>query len=419
MRGIPHSDPTRPGTPHLVLVESNTTGSGRAFCAAARDRGVDPVLLSRDPDRYPYVARDGIAAVTVDTADRAQVLRACRGLPGPVAGVTSSSEYFVASAAAAARSLGLPAPDPGAVDRTRDKARQRAVLAAAGVPVPAFHEVASVPAGVAAARAVIAAAGRAVVKPVLGSGSDGVRLCSSPGEAETALLPLLGGRPGARALVESYLEGPEYSVETFDDRVVGVTAKHLGPHPLFLETGHEHPAPLPADRERALAETALAALAALGLGWGPAHVEVRLTPAGPAVVEVNPRLAGGMIPALVAAATGVDLVGATVDRVLGRGPDLAPHRARAAAIRFLFATEPGTVLAAFTGAAADLPGVVSAVVTAREGDRIEVTRSFRDRIGHVIALGRDAAEAADRAREAAGALAVLTAGPEPAAVPAD
>ncbi|WP_306371635.1 ATP-grasp domain-containing protein [Nocardiopsis sp. CC223A] len=414
MRDIP-----RPGVPHLVLVESNTTGSGRAFCAAARDRGTEPVLLSRDPDRYPYVARDGIAAVTVDTADRAAVLRACRGLPGPVAGVTSSSEYFVATAAAAARSLCLPAPDPHAVDRTRAKARQRAALAAAGVPVPAFHEVASVPAGVAAARAVIAAAGRAVVKPVLGSGSDGVRLCARADEAESALIPLLAGRTGARALVESYLEGPEYSVETFDGRVVGITAKHLGPHPLFLETGHEYPAPLPGVRERALAETALAALAALGLGWGPAHVEIRLTAAGPRVVEVNPRLAGGMIPALVRAATGVDLVGAAVDRVLGHRPGLAPDRSGAAAIRFLFAAEPGTVLAAFTGAAADLPGVVSAVVTAREGDRIEITRSFRDRIGHVIALGRTAAEAAARAQEAVGALAVLTAGPEPAVVPAD
>ncbi|MFL1381697.1 ATP-grasp domain-containing protein, partial [Nocardiopsis protaetiae] len=385
----------------------------------ARDRGIEPVLLSRDPDRYPYVARDGVTAITVDTTDLAAVLRACRGLPGPVAGATSSSEYFVATAAAAARSLDLPAPDPDAIDRTRDKARQRAALAAAGVPVPAFHEVDSVPAGVAAARAVIAATGRAVVKPVSGSGSDGVRLCASTAEAEHALTPLLGGRTGARALVESYLEGSEYSVETFDDRVVGITAKHLGPHPLFLETGHEYPAPLPAARERALAGTALAALAALGLGWGPAHVEVRLTAAGPVIVEVNPRLAGGMIPALVRAATGVDLVGAVIDRVLGHRPDLAPDRAAVAAIRFLFATEPGTVLAAFSGAAADLPGVVSAVITAREGDRVEITHSFRDRIGHVIALGRDAAEAAARAREAAGALAVLTAGPEPVAVPAD
>ncbi|MFL1378423.1 hypothetical protein ACJOT4_13795, partial [Nocardiopsis sp. frass4] len=78
MRDIP-----RPGVPHLVLVESNTTGSGRAFCAAARDRGIEPVLLSRDPDRYPYVARDGVTAITVDTTDLAAVLRACRGLPGP------------------------------------------------------------------------------------------------------------------------------------------------------------------------------------------------------------------------------------------------------------------------------------------------------------------------------------------------
>ena len=44
----------------LVLLESNTTGSGRLFCSAARELGLRPVVLSRDPGRYPYVESDGI-----------------------------------------------------------------------------------------------------------------------------------------------------------------------------------------------------------------------------------------------------------------------------------------------------------------------------------------------------------------------
>ncbi|WP_028648819.1 ATP-grasp domain-containing protein [Nocardiopsis sp. CNT312] len=404
--------------PRLVLIESNTTGSGRDFCARARDRGLEPLLVTRDPGRYPYAAQDGVPVLVADTGDTGTVLRLCRELDAPVAGVTSSSEYFAATAAEAARSLGLPAPDAGAVSRCRDKALQRRALADAGVPVPSFHEVRTVSEGVALARG---SDRPVVVKPVLGSGSDGVRLCRTPEETAEALAALLRAPsegPG-RALVEGYMDGPEFSVETFDDRVVGVTAKHLGEPPRFLETGHEHPAPLPADRERALGETALAALAALGLGWGPAHVELRLTTDGPRIVEVNPRLGGGMIPALVEAATGVDLVSATVARVLGERPDLAPVRSRGAALRHLFTPRSGTVVLAAPDGAERAPGVVRAAVTVREGRRLEVTHTFRDRIGHVIATAGDTARAAERAEHALGLLGVLIASDGEITVPAD
>ncbi|UXX92169.1 ATP-grasp domain-containing protein [Streptomyces sp. AD2-2] len=47
---------------------------------------------------------------------------------------------------------------------------------------------------------------------------------------------------------------------------------------------------------KAVTETAEAAVRALGIVLGPAHVELRLGPEGPVLIEVNPRLAGGWIP---------------------------------------------------------------------------------------------------------------------------
>ena len=61
----------------LVLVESNTTGSGRLFCSCARRLGLRPVLLARDPARYPYVAADAIEHRMADTGSAAGVLEAC------------------------------------------------------------------------------------------------------------------------------------------------------------------------------------------------------------------------------------------------------------------------------------------------------------------------------------------------------
>jgi len=41
----------------LILLESNTTGSGRLFCAAARRLGLRPVVFTHDPGRALVTGR--------------------------------------------------------------------------------------------------------------------------------------------------------------------------------------------------------------------------------------------------------------------------------------------------------------------------------------------------------------------------
>ncbi|HET6213784.1 MAG TPA: pyridoxal-5'-phosphate-dependent protein, partial [Micromonosporaceae bacterium] len=136
----------------LVLVESNTTGSGRLFCVAARALGLRPVLFARNPDRYPYVRLDGVDSRTVDTLDPDAIRAACTELPGGrIAGVTSSSEYSIAIAAEVARWLGRPHPDPDAVRTCRNKVEQRIRLRDAGVPGPGFAAARTADEAVAAA----------------------------------------------------------------------------------------------------------------------------------------------------------------------------------------------------------------------------------------------------------------------------
>ncbi|KOG91052.1 hypothetical protein ADK38_05305, partial [Streptomyces varsoviensis] len=294
---------TGDGRQWFAFLESNTTGTGRQFCAAAAARGMRPVLLARDPARYPYAAEDRIETLVLDTGDADAVREACERLAAGagLAGVASSSEYFVAPAARVAAKLGLPAADGDAVARCRRKDAQRGLLAAAGVPSPAYQSVGEVAEAVGAAREI---GYPVVLKPVSGSGSVGVRLCRDADETRRwaeELLSRTGDERGTpvprRLLVEAAVEGPEFSVETFDTDVVAVVGKHLGPEPHFVETGHDVPAAVPEDVRAALADTAVRALAALGLGWGAAHTELRWSASGPVVIEVNPRLAGGMIPA--------------------------------------------------------------------------------------------------------------------------
>ncbi len=403
--------------PVLGMVESNTTGTGRTFAVAARARGLRPVLISAQPERYPWVVEDSVDVVRADTADAGSVAAMARAATddgAPLAGLVTSSEYFVAVTARAAAHLGLPGADPAAVERCRDKRRQRVVLQEAGVPVPAFAAAASPKEAIEAA---VTIGFPAVVKPADGTGSRGVRLCDDPAEVAKHAARLLAqrrderGRPTIPAvLVEEYIAGPEVSVETFGTEIVGVTAKHLGPHPWFVEHGHDFPAdPEDAVLDQCLNATgrgqgpygapdatgcAQAVIKALGLGFGPAHTEIRLGPQGPVVIEVNARLAGGRIPTLVRLATGIDLVGATVDAAIGAGRPLPEPGPGHASIRFLVASQGGRVRR--TGGVAEaaaVPGVVDVAISARSGQRVGGTGSFLDRVGHVITAAPTSASA--------------------------
>jgi argininosuccinate lyase len=397
----------------LVLVESNTTGTGRLFAEQARRLGLAPHMLSSDATRYPYVAELGIPSHECSTTSVSAVLACCAGLAREhaIIGVTSSSEYFIATAAHVARALGLPGEDPGKLAAARSKLVQRQRFAACGVGSPGFRPASS------AAEAVLAA-GRlglpVVVKPISRSGSIGVRRCDTSREVAEHAAELLAttqderGHPlPASVLVESYLPGPEFSVEILDGSVRAVVAKRLDQSIGFLEVGHDLPAAVSPRTGALLASTALAATAALGLSWGAAHVEVRVAGGRAYVVEVNPRLAGGMIPQAILAATGQDLIAELVALAAGKPTTARPARPGCASIRFLVPPRDGTVRTVpDTSAALALPGVVAAGVSARPGQQVGRQGSFLDRLGYVIATGKTRQQAGRRADRAMAALAV-------------
>lgn len=392
----------------LLFIESNTSGTGRLFVHAAREMGFRPVLITAKPEKYAFLAQEGAPEVirvlrTDEETLHGLIVRRFGGRVD-VAGITSSSEYFIATAAALSARFGLPGPDAASVRAARDKSHQRQVLAAGGVATPAFRAVSSSAEAVDAAREI---GFPVVVKPVDGSGSAGVRACAGEAEVRGHAGALFGpgAAEGARALVESLVEGDEFSVEMFSGRVIGITRKHLGAPPFFVEAGHDYPAEVPEETARALAEAATRGTELLGLGWGPLHWELRMAADGRAVpIEVNPRLAGGFIPELVRHAEGIDLIRETLRLVAGRAPEVDAVRNRHASIRFLFAPAAGRLERVDgVGEAEAIEAVVDVALYRSAGDALEIHGDFRDRIGHVIGCadgGGDAARAAERGKDA-------------------
>jgi cysteine synthase A len=398
--------------PVLLFVESNTTGTGMIALRTAVRLAFEPVLLCKDPGRYAGLAETGCRIVACDTEDALALEAAAKEAAAGrvVRGVTTTSEYYLEQAATLAQTLGVPGNPPEAAALCRDKAATRVALTAAGRLQPRFAVVDGTK--VTPDQAVAAVGLPCVVKPVGESGSHKVLLCEAAEAAAGHAAEVMAVDRNVRgqavpkvALVEEYLDGPEFSVELFarngEAWCLGVTQRTVTPPPRFVETGHLFPAQIPAEDAARIEACARAALETLGFRSGPAHVEVRLTDRGPVVIEVNGRLAGGMIPELVRLASGVDAIEQQIRAAAGLPLRLEPDRSRLAGLRFLVAERAGE-LAAISGVekARTVPGVERVVVTAEPGRKVRPPWDAYDRLGFVIALG-DTPQDVSRALDAA------------------
>ncbi|MER9566935.1 acetyl-CoA carboxylase biotin carboxylase subunit family protein [Mesorhizobium sp. M0571] len=376
--------------PRALILLEGSRNNGPLYAKAALCLGLHPITLSADPHQYDYLAKEGIEAIRVDTDNLDALIRECSRLRAAydIAGITSDWDRLHATVGKLCRLFDLPGPNPTSIERCCDKFTQRQLLAEAGVPVPAYRLAAN-------AMEVESAATRiglpVVLKPAVGSGSSGVRLCTNLHELAEHTAYLLGGkhlwRSSPRVLVEEFAQGPFYSVETMGHEVIGIGTANFGPPPHFVFRDSTFPSPLTDDEHRRIVDVSLNCLRALGLGWGPAEIELRWMKRGPVVIEVNPRLAGGGIPQLVHLAYGVDLVTEHIKLVIGEERNLRTRHSQTAAVRFLIPDRDG-ILDWISGGdrAAALPGVAEVKLYVEPKTAIVRKRDYRDRMGYVIAV---------------------------------
>lgn len=240
-----------------------------------------------------------------------------------------------------------------------------------------------------------------VVKPIEGTGSQGILLLKSNEEVFTNL-PTWLYENGVPFLIEEFIDGPEFSVETFSingqHQVIAITQKEVQEN--FVEIAHSVPAIINKEQKQLISNTVHAFLDTVGLHHGPSHTEVKWTRKGPRIIESHNRPGGDRITDLVCMVYGIDLIAWTLDPGGGNKFIRYPSTARGAAIRFL-ALPPGTVQSMNPpDILKHVPFVVKYQVNIKPGDRIGAVKKSSDRQGFVMTIGESsqtALEACDRA----------------------
>ena len=390
------------------MVESWVGAMGTLLPRAVTDADATFTFLTRDPGHYPQTThggtphplRRGRAIVTADTNDAVVTVDAARRIHGesPLDGVLSSCDYYLPLAAEIAAELGLPGPRPEAVGVACDKQRTRNKLDRAGIPGPRHRLV---PLGdEAGLRSAVEHVGfPLVVKPTDLCAGMFVRRADSWADVAFAAAELRPFEVNARGqwrepvvLLEEYLVGPEFSVESWvracETPTVGVTDKSLGGASGFVETGHMFPAQLDAEDRAELVWSAERAIGAVGLDHGVVHTELRLTGSGPRIIEINPRPAGNQITELIRRVEGIDLPRVAVELALGREPTITGAvtgvRPRSAAVSMLVPDRVG-ILDRIDGASglAAHPAVAAADFK-EPGHRVAVGADNNSYLGSIL-----------------------------------
>lgn len=346
---------------HVVIVDSNRIGL-RALRAAKRaghyvtfigSRRLEELVVSFDHLRAPELTD---RVVTIDTAqDEATLLATLKSLDAErkIDALFTVIEVNVASVARCAKALGLPGTDPEAVHLSQDKALCRRQIAACGLTSVAYAVVDSLDA---AREAALRIGYPMIAKPKVGAASLRALKVENDDELVSYFASLSGAVEGpegyidamsAETLLEHYVEGPLFSVE------IAVAGGEIQPMVLSwrkrctenpaIELGTVIPAPVSTTIRDAMFEYTASVVRACKLNLGVFHIELIYGPEGPVLVEINPRIMGGNIPAVFNLATDIDPYEVLLEIFLtGRMPAICRNinPVRAAATRSLGPKHP-------------------------------------------------------------------------------
>lgn len=165
-----------------------------------------------------------------------------------------------------------------------------------------------------------------IVKPVDRWSSKGISRVDSFNDLESAVKIAINESLSKTAIVEEFVDGPEYSAECIvyngEASILTFTKKTTTGYPHYIETGHMQPSDIPINSQQLIICKIKAALKALGIYNSAAHAEFRIMENGDiCFMEIGARMGGDYIGTdLTPISTGMDYLKMVIDVACGNKP---------------------------------------------------------------------------------------------------
>lgn len=376
----------------FILAHVPTAPVNEGFLPAARALGLAVVLLTDCADAHrTHFAQSGLPAypdeiVPCDVFNPVAVIDAITRRDGQPAALFSNSDHLQTATAIASSYFGLPGKDWRTTYAAKNKAEMRRRMAQRGIDT-LRHAVVCDPAAVAALDDIPMPC---IVKPREGVASQQVSLARDRAELAGQCAAVWALHPGQALLLEAYLEGPLYTLETLGDghtiRALGGFRVTLSPPPHFVELEAVWGTGLPPSVEADVLDM----IRRFGVGFGACHTEYVLTANGPRLIEINYRSIGDYREFLLRDTLPFPLFEQVLRLHLGQPLPALDVPKRAAWIRYFTATAAGTLRHAPPASQHEVDGMRLTYLPLRKvGDAIELTHSNKDYIGLLRGSGPD------------------------------
>lgn len=371
----------------IAFIESNTSGTGEKFIESARDLGYEVLFLTAHPKKYKFIEKKLIYPTIVNTNDPDAIYQVLKNVPD-LRGVLSTSESYIEIASLIAENFSLPHASSFAIKKCRNKFELNAVISSLGLAAINSIVINDMSKAI---DTLDAFQYPVVVKPNVGTGSIGVKLCTTKEEVANHVSAMQNNSDTFRPmLVQKYVGGEEFSAEIIADNgsynCLGITKKYLGKPPFFVEKGHDFPAKIDESLQDKVVSELKSVLQEIGIKFGPVHIEFKLYNNQIYIIEINPRLAGGMIPILIEKAYGIPLISNLIKMYVGQKVEFLPIKKLNAKIAFFLPEEVGLLekIENPKKTKRKISNQIDIAFYKTEGDQIELKGDFSDRIGHVI-----------------------------------
>lgn len=245
-----------------------------------------------------------------------------------------------------------------------------------------------------------------MVKPCDGSGSRGASKVERADELGGAIQYAINGSLTRKAVVESFIKGNEYGVESFvcngEIYVMGVMKKKMTKPPYYAELGHQIPSEFSKEFEEKIKNSVKKAIQALGVTFGAVNMDLLITSEGKIhIVDVGARMGGNLIGShIIQAGTGIDYLENLIKATVGDPIDMQRKSTPKAVVTRLLALTPGKICELPNFEDIEKKYSVTIVHHLKVGETIREYHTNLDGCGYVVAIAEDIAEASHLAETA-------------------
>lgn len=365
----------------------------------AKELGYHTITIDKNPKSigFEYADENGV----IDIIDHQACLKYAQSKE--IDGVmTAATDYGVLSTAYIAQEMNLPGLDYQVAKVIKNKYMVRHTLHENKLDnVSQYYEVGDISDII---KIMDMLKYPVMVKPCDGSGSKAAMRIDSVIEFKSACLEAMKFSLKGKAIIEDFIIGKEYGVESFvykgEVHVLGIMSKHMTDPPDYAELGHCLTCQL--SIEKKVKEVVRKAIKVLGINFGAVNMDVLVTKDGHiCIVDIGARMGGNLIGShIIPLGTGIDYMSNLIRAAVGDSVSTKPKKSGLNVITRILALIPGKVRSLPDFNQIKQQCNVDIYHHLKIGDIIREYHNNLDGCGYVVSTAEDVKEAEMQAEKA-------------------